>query len=72
MIANEQFTQESAEQVIARGDADAVAFGKAFIANPDLVERFRQNAPLNPPDMATFYQGGNQGYIDYPALDVAA
>ncbi len=72
LIANEQFTQESAEQVIARGDADAVAFGKAFIANPDLVERFRQNAPLNPPDMATFYQGGNQGYIDYPALDVAA
>ncbi len=72
LIANEQFTQESAEQVIARGDADAVAFGKAFIANPDLVERFRQNAPLNPPDMATFYQGGSKGYTDYPALDVAA
>lgn len=69
-IANEKFTRESAEQAIAQGDADAVAFGKAFIANPDLPERFRQNAPLNPPDTTTFYQGGAKGYIDYPALDV--
>lgn len=70
-IANEKFTRESAEQMIAHGDADAVAFGQAFIANPDLVERFRQNTPLNPPDMTTFYQGGSHGYIDYPVLSVA-
>ncbi|MCP5418967.1 MAG: alkene reductase [Gammaproteobacteria bacterium] len=70
-IANEKFTKESAEQAIANGDADAVAFGKAFIANPDLPERFRQNAPLNPPDAATFYQGEANGYVDYPTLDVA-
>lgn len=70
-IANEKFTRESAEQVIAHGDADAVAFGQAFIANPDLVERFRQKTSLNPPDMTTFYQGGSHGYIDYPVLSVA-
>lgn len=70
-IANEKFTRESAEQVIAHGDADAVAFGQAFIANPDLVERFRQKTLLNPPDMTTFYQGGSHGYIDYPVLSVA-
>ncbi|MCP5158599.1 MAG: alkene reductase [Gammaproteobacteria bacterium] len=70
-IANEQFTKESAEQAIASGDADAVAFGKAFIANPDLPKRFRQNAPLNPPDTMTFYQGGINGYIDYPTIDAA-
>ena len=69
LIANEQFTKESAEQAIANGDAEAVAFGQAFIANPDLPERFRQNAPLNPPDTTTFYQGGAKGYIDYPALE---
>ncbi len=70
-VANEKFTRESAEQVIAHGDADAVAFGQAFIANPDLVERFRQKTLLNPPDMTTFYQGGSHGYIDYPVLSVA-
>lgn len=70
-IVNENFTQESAEQAIANGEADAVAFGKAFIANPDLPARFRQNAPLNPPDMSTFYQGGITGYVDYPTLDLA-
>ncbi|MBI3562875.1 MAG: alkene reductase [Gammaproteobacteria bacterium] len=67
-IANEKFTKESAEQAITNGDADAVAFGQAFLANPDLPERFRQNAPLNPPDTTTFYQGGAKGYIDYPTL----
>ncbi len=68
-IANEAFTQESAEQAIANGNADAVAFGKAYIANPDLPERFRRKAPLNPPDMKTFYRGGAEGYTDYPTLD---
>jgi 2,4-dienoyl-CoA reductase-like NADH-dependent reductase (Old Yellow Enzyme family) len=67
-IANEKFTKETAEQAITDGDADAVAFGQAFIANPDLPKRFRQNATLNTPDTTTFYQGGEHGYVDYPAL----
>lgn len=67
-IANEGFTQESAEAIIAAGNADAVAFGKLFIANPDLPHRFVNGAPLNAWDAATFYSGGAQGYTDYPAL----
>ena len=47
----------------------AVAFGKSAIANPDLVERARAGAPLNPPDPATFYGGGAEGYTDYPFLE---
>jgi len=46
-----------------------IAFGKLFISNPDLVERFAKNAPLNPWDTDTFYYGGEKGYIDYPFLD---
>lgn len=68
LIANEGFTKESAEQVLASGEADAVAFGKLFIANPDLPERFAKDAPLNTPDPETFYAPGPKGYIDYPAL----
>ena len=68
-IANEGFTQESAERALADGTADAVAFGKLFIANPDLPIRFAKHAPLNPPDTKTFYAGGAAGYIDYPALE---
>ena len=68
-IANEGFTQESAERALADGTADAVAFGKLFIANPDLPIRFAKHAPLNPPDTKTFYAGGAEGYIDYPALE---
>ena len=67
-IANEGFTQESAEQALAEGKADAVAFGKLFIANPDLPERFARHAPLNPWDATTFYSGAAAGYTDYPAL----
>jgi 2,4-dienoyl-CoA reductase-like NADH-dependent reductase (Old Yellow Enzyme family) len=67
-IANEGFTQDSAEIALAEGTADAVAFGKLFIANPDLVERFAKGAPLNTWDSATFYAGGAKGYVDYPAL----
>lgn len=62
------YTAEKAEAVIAAGIADAIAFGKAFLANPDLPERFRRNAPLNTPDEATFYGGGAAGYTDYPTL----
>jgi 2,4-dienoyl-CoA reductase-like NADH-dependent reductase (Old Yellow Enzyme family) len=67
-IANEEFTQETAAQVLAAGEADAVAFGKEFIANPDLPRRFAENAPLNPQDRTTFYSSGAKGYTDYPAL----
>ena len=51
-----------------RQRADGVAFGQLYIANPDLVERFRRGAPLNEPDQATFYTPGLAGYTDYPAL----
>jgi 2,4-dienoyl-CoA reductase-like NADH-dependent reductase (Old Yellow Enzyme family) len=67
-IANEGFDQAGAERVLAEGKADAVAFGKLFLANPDLPRRFAERAPLNPWDTATFYSGGAQGYVDYPAL----
>ena len=67
-IANEKYTQAQAEQVLAAGEADAVGFGKLWIANPDLVERFRSRAPLNDPNPETFYTHGPEGYIDYPAL----
>jgi 2,4-dienoyl-CoA reductase-like NADH-dependent reductase (Old Yellow Enzyme family) len=67
-IANEKFTRDTAAQVLAAGEADAVAFGVPFLANPDLPERFRQNAPLNEPDPTTFYASGPKGYTDYPAL----
>lgn len=68
-IANEKFTKETATQVIASGEADAVAFGQLFIANPDLPERFLANAPLNAPNPDTFYSPGPSGYIDYSFLN---
>ena len=69
-IANEGFhTRESAEAVLARGEADAVAFGKLMIANPDLPRRFALGAPLNEWNSAMFYTAGPEGYTDYPALE---
>lgn len=68
-IANEKFTQATGNQVLAAGEADAVAYGVPFIANPDLPERFKQNAPLNAPDQSTFYAPGAKGYTDYPYLN---
>lgn len=62
------YTAEKAEAVIAAGIADAIAFGRPFIGNPDLPQRFIKNAPLNTPDQATFYGGGAEGYTDYPTL----
>jgi N-ethylmaleimide reductase len=62
------FDQASAEKAIADGEADAIAFGRLFIANPDLPKRFELNAPLNPYQRATFYGGNEKGYTDYPAL----
>lgn len=66
------YTAAEADALIAEGIADAVAFGRPYIANPDLVERFRKNAALNDADRGTFYGGGAQGYTDYPALAQAA
>lgn len=64
--------QAMAETAIAAGRADATVFGSAFLANPDLPERFRVGAALNAPDKATFYAPGEKGYTDYPALSVSA
>jgi 2,4-dienoyl-CoA reductase-like NADH-dependent reductase (Old Yellow Enzyme family) len=69
-IANEKYTLAQANQVIEAGEADAVAFGQLFIANPDLPVRFKRNAPLNVPDLSTFFTAGPHGYTDYPALSV--
>lgn len=67
-IANNLYTRELAIEAVAEGRADAVAFGRLFIANPDLVERLERNAPLNTPVVETFYGGDAKGYTDYPAL----
>ncbi len=67
-IANERMDQAAARDLLANGEADAIAFGQAFIANPDLPRRFRENAALNEPQPKTFYASGPVGYIDYPAL----
>ena len=71
-IVNGGFDANSGAQFIADGKADAIAYGRPFIANPDLPERYRLSAELNVPDEATFYGGGREGYTDYPALDLAA
>ena len=67
-MVNNGYTRELALQAVASGYADMVAFGRDFIANPDLVERLRQDGPLNPGQRATYYGGGAQGYTDYPTL----
>ncbi|CUI09096.1 alkene reductase [Massilia antarctica] len=67
-IANEKLTKESAGQLVAAGEADAVAFGQWFIANPDLPRRLRLDAPLNPVRADKFYASNEEGYTDYPAL----
>ena len=70
-MANNGYDFELANKVLAAGEADLIAFGKLFISNPDLVERFKRGAPLNAPDKATFYGGGAKGYTDYPTLSAA-
>ena len=67
-IVNNGYTRDMALETVASGKADAVAFGKLFISNPDLVRRLRENAELAPFDQKTFYGGGAEGYTDYPAL----
>lgn len=68
-IVNEAFTFDTAERALAAAEADAVAFGKLFIANPDLPQRFARGAALNQWNTETFYSGGQHGYVDYPELD---
>lgn len=71
-IANGGYDRPRADRAVASGKADLVSFGAAYVANPDLVERFALGAALNRPDSATFYGGDERGYIDYPFLDEAA
>jgi N-ethylmaleimide reductase len=68
IIANNMLKQESAAALLSSGRAEAVSFGRAFIANPDLVRRMQAGAPLAKPDYATLYTGEARGYTDYPAL----
>jgi N-ethylmaleimide reductase len=68
LIGNMGYTPAEAEQAITEGKVDAVAFGTAFLANPDLPERIRAGAALNTPDSSTFYTPGDKGYTDYPVL----
>ena len=73
-IANQEFTREEAEHLLQSGDADAISWGKLFIANPDLPLRLERDAPLNEPNSDTFYQYENdksEGYTDYPALELS-
>ncbi len=68
VIANQLMSKNDGERLIESGDADAVAFGRDYIANPDLAEHLRRNLPLNTPNRDTFYGGGPEGYTDYPRL----
>lgn len=68
IIAAGGYTADKAEHLIQQGYIDAVAFGRSYIANPDLVARLKTGAALNAPDASTFYGGGAQGYTDYPVL----
>jgi 2,4-dienoyl-CoA reductase-like NADH-dependent reductase (Old Yellow Enzyme family) len=71
LIANEGLTRESAERIVANGEVDAASFGRLYIANPDLVERFRHKAPLNEVNTKTIYTSDATGYNDYPTLERA-
>jgi N-ethylmaleimide reductase len=68
LVANTGFDKAKGMDLLRRGDADAIAYGSLYIANPDLVARFKADAPLMKPDPATFYGSGPRGYTDYPAL----
>ena len=72
VILNGGFDLAQADAALADGIADLVAFGTAYLANPDLAERLRQGAALNPPRRESFYGGDERGYIDYPTLEGAA
>jgi N-ethylmaleimide reductase len=69
VIAAGGFDSAGAKAILAEGDADLVAFGRHFLANPDLPDRLRHHLPLNPHDRTTFYYGGTKGYADYPSYE---
>ncbi|WP_029416930.1 alkene reductase [Brevundimonas bacteroides] len=69
LMLNGGLTRELAEKAMSEGRADLVSVGVPVLANPDLVERWKRNGPLNAPDKATFYGGGAKGYTDYPTLE---
>lgn len=71
LMVNGNYDKRRANAVVGSGTADLVSFGKRFLANPDLPERLRLDAPLNDADKATFYGGGSKGYTDYPHLDAS-
>ena len=71
LVLNSDFGFDSAQAALDAGVADAISFGRTFLANPDLPERFRRGAALNPDTMATWYSQGREGYVDYPTLDGA-
>ncbi len=72
LVLNSDYTLARAQAALDAGEADAIAFGRPFISNPDLVERLRTGALLAPDVMATWYSQGPEGYVDYPALEAAA
>ncbi len=69
LIVNGGYDASTGNEAIRTGSADLVSFGAPFLANPDLPLRFKINAPLNPADIATYYDGGEHGYTDYPVFD---
>jgi N-ethylmaleimide reductase len=71
LVLNSDYDLARGQAALDAGEADAIAFGRTFLANPDLVARLQTGAPLNPDDMATWYSQGPEGYVDYPAMDVA-
>jgi N-ethylmaleimide reductase len=72
VLNSDYFTLEAAQERIDSGVADAISFGRSFLANPDLPARLAAGAVLNEADMATWYSQGPEGYVDYPALESIA
>ena len=72
LVLNQDYDGGKAQAELDAGVADAIAFGRPYLANPDLPERLRQGAPLNKDDMATWYSRGAEGYTDYPTLETQA
>ncbi|MDB5707295.1 MAG: alkene reductase, partial [Sphingomonas bacterium] len=72
LVLNSDYVGANAQEALDSGVADAISFGRTFLANPDLPVRLQQGAALNPDDMATWYSQGPEGYTDYPALERVA
>ncbi len=72
LVLNSDYDGAKAQAALDAGEADAIAFGRTFLANPDLPARLAAGAPLNKDNQQTWYSQGPEGYIDYPALDRTA